>query len=66
MTLSLNEALSDTQMMAKKKKKKEEKDTSQSIPPTHIYSSFFWFGTGTSIKNGEVKLVLWAKSSHLS
>jgi hypothetical protein len=38
----------------------------QSLPPTHIYCSFFWFGTDNSIKSGGVKLVLWAKSSHLS
>jgi cell division protein FtsB len=31
----------------------------KSIIQTHTYT--FWYGTGTSIKSGRVKLVLWAQ-----
>ena len=39
----------------------------QNTPKTHIHDrSLSWLGTGTSIKSGGVKLVLWAQNSPIS
>ena len=49
------------------KKKKKSQEQMQNTPKTHIHDrSLSWLGTGTSIKSGGVKLVLWAQNSPIS